>query len=296
MGEYRRDARIKFSIACTLEADSWAFLPSGLVFDHQRGLVLACDSNNDRVRVFSSQDGSFVSNLGDGEECNESAQLEFVSNLGEEYTRFVSPEGIALDIEHDRVLVAGGCCIQSLCNQSIFSRIGKRGSRDLEFKYPRGIAIDKHHRRIIIADTHNHRLVFLSSIDLSFLFSVGKRGRQSGEFLFPHGIAVDHDRHRIIVSDHHRVQVLSLIDGSFLFAFGKEGDQPNQAILTSLKECASIIKAESSSPTRTIIDCKHSLTRAITSRPSIATASAHVELHSTSIEVSSPSRRARTYM
>jgi len=118
-----------------------------------------------------------------------------------------------------------------LSEQSFLSCIGHHGSGDLEFSYPQGIAIDKHHRRIIIADTSNNRLVFLSSIDLSFLFSVGgKQGSQPGEFNRPSTVAIDHDRHRIIVADcsNHRVQVLSLIDGSFLFQFGSGGDQPGQ--------------------------------------------------------------------
>ena len=83
---------------------------------------------------------------------------------------------------------------------------------------------------IIIADTSNDRLVFLSSIDLSLLFSIGKQGSQPGEFHRPVGIAIDDDRHRIIVTDtaNHRVQVLSSIDGSFLFEFGSKGNQPCQ--------------------------------------------------------------------
>jgi len=80
----------------------------------------------------------------------------------------------------------------------------------------------------IIADTENDRLVFLSSIDLSLLFSIGKQGFQPGEFCGPSGVAIDDDRHRIIVTDidNHRVQVLSLIDGSFLFEFGKDSPEP----------------------------------------------------------------------
>jgi len=73
-------------------------------------------------------------------------------------------------------------------------------------------------------------LVFLSSIDLSFLFSIGKQGSQPGEFYDPSSVAIDDDRHRIIVCDsfNDRVQVLSSIDGSFLFEFGEDGDQPGQ--------------------------------------------------------------------
>jgi len=219
-----RDARIKLSIGTKERGDDDGQFndPLGLVFDHHRGLLLVVDYCNDRVQVFSCDDDdgcSFVSKF--GEQGSQPGQLKH-------------PWGIAIDHDHDRILVTdgGNDRVQSwsLSEQSFLSCIGHQGSGDLEFFNPRGIAIDKHHRRIIIVDTDNHRLVFLSSIDLSFLFSVGKRqGSRPGEFNCPSEIAID-DRHRIIVTDtlNHRVQVLSLIDGSFLFEFGSQGDQPGQ--------------------------------------------------------------------
>jgi len=222
MGDYPldRDARIKLSIGTKQEgkADGQFSLPLGLVFDHHRGLLLVVDFWNHRVQVFSCDDGG-----------------SFVSKFGEEGSQPGHPFGIAIDHDHDRILFTdhGNHRAQSwsLSEQSLLSCIGKRGSGDLEFSNPHGIAIDKHHHRIIIVDRDNNRLVFLSSIDLSFLFKVGgKQGSQPGEFNRPSGIAIDDDRHRIIVSDtfNHRVQVLSSIDGSFLFEFGSRGNQPCQ--------------------------------------------------------------------
>jgi len=220
-----RDARIKLSIGTKQEgdADGQFYCPLGLVFDHHRGLLLVADSWNNRVQVFSCDNnddgGSFVSKFGE---------------YGEQPGQFVSPYGLAIDHDHDRILIVecGISRVQSwsLGEQSFLSCIGHRGARDGAFNTPQGIAIDKHHHRIIIADTFNHRLVFLSSIDLSFLFKIGKRGSQPGEFNCPFGIAIDDDRHRIIVSDscNHRVQVLSSIDGSFLFEFGSQGEQACQ--------------------------------------------------------------------
>jgi len=219
------DSRIKLSIGTKHRggADAQFDRPLGLVFDHHRGLLLVSDFSNHRVQVFSCDDddgGSFVSKFGEE---------------GEGPGQFQNPDGIAIDHDHDRILIvdSGNNRIQSwsLSDQSFLSCIGHRGSGDLEFNDPQGIAIDKHHRRIIIADTGNNRLAFLSSIDLSFLFSVGsKRGSRPGKFQYPSGIAIDHDRHRIIVVEtyNHRVQVLSLIDGSFLFEFGSKGKQPGQ--------------------------------------------------------------------
>jgi len=220
-----RDARIKLLSIGTEQpghANGEFNLPLVLVFDHHRGLLLVLDTDNHRVQVFSCDDDdgfSFVSKF--GEKGKQPGQLKY-------------PEGIAIDHDHDRILIVdrGNNRVQSwsLSEQSFLSCIGHRGSGDLEFEHPRDIAIDKHHHRIIIVDSYNNRLVFLSSIDLSFLFVAGKRGSRPGEFNYPTGIAVDHDRHRIIVCDtiNHRVQVLSLIDGSFLFEFGSKGDQPCQ--------------------------------------------------------------------
>jgi len=217
-----RDARIKLSIGTKHpgDADGLLYSPLGLVFDHHRGLLLVSDSWNNRVQVFSCDDGgSFVSKLGE---------------YGDQPGQFNHPDGIAIDHAHDRILIVdhGNHRAQSwsLSEQSFLSCIGHRGSGDLEFEYPQGIAIDKHHHRIIIVDTFNNRLVFLSSIDLSFLFEIGKEGPQHGEFFFPTGMAIDDDRHRIIVCDslNNRVQVLSLVDGSFLFELGSYGNQPGQ--------------------------------------------------------------------
>jgi len=66
----------------------------------------------------------------------------------------------------------------------------------------------------------------------------------------------------------------------------------NHASSTILKEYASIIKVESSSPTTPTSGCNHSLTKAITSHRSIVVARIHWLLRPTSIEVSSPSRQA----
>jgi len=221
-----RDARIKLSIGTkkASEADGKFTDAGGLVFDHHRGLLLVSDSYYHRVKVFLCDDddraGSFVSKFGE---------------KGHQPGKFQHPSSIAIDHDHDRILVVdqGNNRVQSwsLSEQSFLSCIGHRqGSRDLEFQSPQGIAIDKHHRRIIIADTHNNRLVFLSLIDLSFLFSIGKHGSRPRNFRSPTGVAIDDDRHRIIVTDalNHRVQVLSLIDGSFLLEFGSQGDQPCQ--------------------------------------------------------------------
>jgi len=217
-----RDTRITLSIGTEQpHSDNSRFrIPSGLAFDHHRGLLLVADTYNHRVQVFSSDDGSFVSKLGE---------------YGHQPGQFNCPGGIAIDHDHDRIFIVdtsnSRVQLWSRSDQSFLSCIDNYRSRNLVLLGPHGIAIDKHHRRIIIADKVNNRLVFLSSIDLSFLFAIGnQRGSEPGEFNYPTSIAIDHDRHRIIVTDtsNSRVQVLSLIDGSFLFQFGAWGTRPGQ--------------------------------------------------------------------
>jgi len=218
-----RDARIKLSIGTKNggRLDGQFYSPIYLVFDPHRDLLFVADTGNSRVQVLSCDDDRAYD------------RGPYVSKFGGLYGS--NPYGIAIDHDQYRILVvdSGNNQVQSwhLSYQSLLSCIGEQGSGDLEFNGPRGIAIDKHHRRIIITDTNNHRLVFLSSIDLSFLFSVVcNQGSRPGQLFYPMGIAIDDDRHRIAVSDsrNHRVQVLSLIDGSFLFEFGSFGTQPGQ--------------------------------------------------------------------
>jgi len=151
---------------------------------------------------------------------------------------FYFPRGLAFD-HHRGLLLASDCNnrVQVFsCDDddggSFVSKFGEEGDQPGQFKGPCGLAIDHDHDRILITDTNNNRLVFLSSIDLSFLFSVGNEGSQPGEFNSPKYIAIDDDRHRIIVTDtlNARVQVLSLIDGSFLFELGTHGNQPCQFV------------------------------------------------------------------
>jgi len=228
-----RDARIELSLFSKKRRDpnGLNYEPYGLAFDHHRGILFVVDHNDHRVEAFSCEDGSSVCRFG-----------EFGTLPG----RFMRPYGIAIDHDQDCIFITcgdwdGRVHALSLSDQSFLWCIGQRGSGYSEFfRSPRGVAIDKHNHRIIVANTEYNRLVFWSSIDLSFLFEIGSYAEGEPEFdeyepepedfAYPTGIAVDDDRHRIIVTDtyNHRVQARSSIDGSFLFMFGSQGDQPCQ--------------------------------------------------------------------
>jgi len=213
------DARIAFSIGTKEEGhgDGQFNGSRGLEFDHHRGLLLVVDCVNCRVQVFSCDAGG-----------------AFVSKFGHEADELNRPFGLAIDHDHDRIVIADTyehrAQAWTLSDQSFLPHIANKGLRRVRMLFPEDVAIDKHHHRTIVLNTRGNQLVFLSSIDLSFLFSIGNYGSQPGDFQYPTGIAIDHDRHRIIVADaeNHRVQVLSSIDGSFLFEFGSYGNQPGQ--------------------------------------------------------------------
>ena len=202
------DDAIAFTITSSDECS--LHKPRGLAFDLHRGHLLVADDFGSSIKIYSSNDGSFVCKFG---------------SRGNEPGQFLNPYGIAIDHQHDRIIIAEmlnhRLQLVSLIDHSFVSFIDEE-----QLAYPQDVAVDKHHQRIIAIDT-SYPLHARSAIDLSFLFST--KGNRSG-LNYPSSVAIDDDRHRIIVSDtnNHRVQVLSSIDGSFLFEFGSQGDQPCQ--------------------------------------------------------------------
>ena len=192
-----RDTRIRFSVGHSVRGtdDSHLACPSGLAFD-RRGFLVVADSSNNRVQIFSIDDGSFVSSI-TGEQC-ETSSLSY-------------PFDIAIDHELDRIVLlerdSHRVQIVALNDHSFLHSVGRRGRFDREFETPRAVCLDDRRHRIIVADTGNARLQVLSSIDGSFEFT-----RPCS--VAPHAVCIDSQRERIIVAaaDHRRVQVLSSID------------------------------------------------------------------------------------
>jgi len=200
------DPRIRFSLGTKerSSADGSFSGPQGLAFDGDRGHLFVADRANNRVQVFSCVDGSFVSKFGSAHEFNH-------------------PTGIEIDSGHDRIVVADtkGAQSWSLSKQSFVSSCAAT-----EIASAVGIAIDQHRDRTIIVDSSSHRLVVLSSTDLSVLFVVrpGKHPNASG-------LAIDSERDRLIVTYplEGRVQVLASTDGSPLFELGSDDESSELA-------------------------------------------------------------------
>ena len=112
------DARIERSLFSKKRRDpnGLNYNPYGLAFDHHRGLLFVVAHTDHRVDAFSCEDGSLVCRFG-----------EFGTLPG----MCRHPYGIAIDHDHDRILVTDGygrVHAFSLSEQSFLWRIGQRGS------------------------------------------------------------------------------------------------------------------------------------------------------------------------
>src|SRR5262245_28789294 len=105
-------------------------------------------------------------------------------------------------------------------------KIWRGGMRD-----PHGIAADVS-GRVVVADTGNHRVLFLKNTAgrLELERAVGRRGSGPGEFVSPTGVALDsHGRAFVTDTGNHRVQILDPL-GAPIAAFGTRGVAPGSFV------------------------------------------------------------------
>ncbi len=141
-----------------------------------------------------------------------------VDGAGEE--ELVSPIGIAVD--RDGFLYVSDSVLRKVF---VFDRQGaykgSLGSSDI-FKRPAGIALRG--ETIYVVDTHDHRVIVLSTLDGRVLFRFGGQGTGQGAFNYPTNIfAGKDDLIYIVDSMNFRVQVFTP-EGNFVSSFGKAGD------------------------------------------------------------------------
>ncbi|XP_041360361.1 tripartite motif-containing protein 2-like [Gigantopelta aegis] len=173
------------------------------------GKILAADSNNQTVQVFS--------NDGIGE-----CRLKFGSP-GRVPGKMQRPTGIA-------VTVNGNYLIADYDNKwiSVFSPDGKYINKFGTGKLlgPKGLAVDNN-GHIIVVD-NKASTVFIFQSNGKVLHKFGSRGNDNGQFAGPHYVAIN-SSNDIIISDFHNhcVKVFDC-EGSFLFSFGSNGEGNGQ--------------------------------------------------------------------
>ncbi len=160
--------------------------------------------------------------------------------LGER-SRFNDPQGLACTrmLEHGdenpQLTVFGVNSGRSeiIYNPDMLSLdvFGHEGQGPGEFLHPMGVAC-RPDGRVAVADTGNHRVVFLRFAGRRLLWEavLGTRGRGNGQFESPSWLAYD-SQGRLYVSDtgNNRVQVFS-DGGNFLFSFGGDPGANNSLL------------------------------------------------------------------
>jgi aldose sugar dehydrogenase len=185
----------------------------GIAVDPSSGNVYVADTDNHRIKVFSSN-GTFI--LGWGKYGGGNGSLR-------------SPEGIAVDPSSGNVYVADTANhrIQVFSSNGTFilgwGKYG--GAANGTFSHPQGIFVDQG-GNVYVADTANNRIQVFSN-DGTFITrfpaSWGRYGTANGTLASPEGIAVDQGGN-VYVADtaNNRIQVFSS-NGTFITKWGRYG-------------------------------------------------------------------------
>ncbi|MEV4421042.1 hypothetical protein AB0L40_13815 [Patulibacter sp. NPDC049589] len=198
----------------------------GVAVDRQ-GRVFVLDSENDRVQVFSADDGHFITTFGN------STTFTLKSGSDREDAGITSG-GIAVSQEGPgRTVVvfvadSGGDRILrfALDPNSLAAYGAPKSTSGLGIKRPQGVGVNPKGDRLYVPDNQNHRLLVLDATSLTKIASAGSFGSDPGEFKFPYDVAVDaRNPNQAYVGDNinGRVNVFDASSLSFLGTFGGTG-------------------------------------------------------------------------
>lgn len=196
----------------------------GVAVDKQ-GRVFVLDAENDRVQVFSADDGRYITSFGD--------ESSFTLKSGSDREDAgITSGGIAIsqaaagrtvvvfiaDSGGDRVLR------YALDPGSLQAYGAPKATSGLGIKRPQGVGVDPTGRRLYVPDNQNHRLLVLDADSLTRIGTAGTFGSDPGEFKFPYDVAVD-AKNQAYVGDNINGRV-NVFDGGtlgFLGTFGGTG-------------------------------------------------------------------------
>ena len=170
---------------------------------YQRGEVIVAESNGSSVSIFSP--------------AGEKLRL-----FGSQGSKFNSLRSIAVDDDHNILVVDENYIQMYTTNGKLISTVGMQGKSNLQFNKPIGITINPQNKKICISEERNHRIRILNS-DLTFSSSFGSYGSNNGQLKYPSDVACDSNGNVYVAdSGNHRIQVFTT-EGQFLNKFGKEG-------------------------------------------------------------------------
>ncbi|MDO9410485.1 hypothetical protein [Patulibacter sp.] len=196
----------------------------GVAVDKQ-GRVFVLDAENDRVQVFSADDGRYITGFGnsssftlksgsDREDSGITSGGIAVSQAGpgSPVVAFIADSGGDRILRY--VLDAG----------SLQPAGGPKATSGLGIKRPQGVGVNPAGDRLYVPDNQNHRLLVLDATSLARIGSAGTFGSDPGEFKFPYDVAVD-ARNQAYVGDNinGRVNVFAADALNFVGTFGGTG-------------------------------------------------------------------------
>ena len=196
----------------------------GVAVDKQ-GRVFVLDAENDRVQVFSADDGRYLAGFGD-------ASSFTLKSGSDREDAGITSGGIAVhQAAPGRTVVvyiadSGGDRIlrYALDPGSLQAYGAPKATSGLGLKRPQGVGVNPKGDRLYVPDNQNHRLLVLDADSLTRIGTAGTFGADPGEFKFPYDVAVD-ARNQAYVGDNINGRV-NVFDGSslgFLGTFGGTG-------------------------------------------------------------------------
>ncbi|WP_022929448.1 NHL repeat-containing protein [Patulibacter americanus] len=195
----------------------------GVALDRS-GHVFVLDSENNRIQVFSADDGRYLSTFA------QDAGLA-LSNTSSRPDGGISAGGIAVsqrrpgdqvvvfvaDAGNDRVLRYG------LEPNSLRPYGPPRSTADagINLKRPQGVSVDGAGTRLFIPDNQNHRVLVVHASTFKTIGEAGSFGKGLGQFQFPYDTALD-ARNQLYVGDNINGRV-NVYDGASLDLLGTFG-------------------------------------------------------------------------
>ncbi|MFQ5962716.1 MAG: NHL repeat-containing protein [Candidatus Scalinduaceae bacterium] len=188
--------------------------PAGITADSQGNIYIA-DSRNKRVQVLNIS-GSQKEGLKPAGYILPVIDYEKSIYTGDTVVdiNYVPNQGLYVLRDHNAQILLKG---------ENSKRIGKSDKNGVKLRNPMALYASDD-GKILVADTGNHRLLFLNQ-DGTYIYHFGRKGDDRSEFNALQGVAADKQGY-IYVADtnNNRIQVFNG-DGIFLKSFGKKSEQ-----------------------------------------------------------------------
>lgn len=198
----------------------------GVAVDKQ-GRVFVLDAENERVQVFSADDGRYLTGFGD--------QTSFTLKSGSDREDAgITSGGIAVHQSGPGAPVVafiadsgGDRILRYVLDPATLAVTGApKATSGLGIKRPQGVGVNPRGDRLYVPDNQNHRLLVLDADSLTRIASAGTFGADPGEFKFPYDVAVDaRNPGQAYVGDNinGRVNVFDASALGFIGTFGGTG-------------------------------------------------------------------------